>query len=46
MIVDSYGSPTVRHDLAVFDKAEGLPAPPSLRVIEPAGQGAAVPADQ
>jgi subtilase family serine protease len=38
VIVDSYGSPTVRRDLAVFDKAEGLPAPPSLRVIEPAGK--------
>jgi subtilase family serine protease len=38
VIVDSYGSPTVRHDLAVFDRAEHLPAPPSLRVIEPAGK--------
>lgn len=38
VIVDSYGSPTVRHDLAVFDQAEHLPAPPSLRVIEPAGK--------
>ena len=38
VIVDSYGSPTVRHDLAVFDKAAGLPAPPSLRIIQPAGK--------
>ena len=38
VIVDSFGSPTVAHDLAVFDKAAGLPAPPSLRVIQPAGQ--------
>jgi subtilase family serine protease len=38
VIVDSYGSPTVRHDLAVFDRAEHLPPPPSLRVIEPAGK--------
>ncbi len=38
VIVDSYGSPTVRHDLAVFDKAFRLPAPPSLRVIQPAGK--------
>jgi subtilase family serine protease len=38
VIVDSYGSPTVRHDLAVFDKAARLPAPPSLRVIQPAGK--------
>jgi subtilase family serine protease len=38
VIVDSYGSPTVRHDLAVFDRASGLPAPSSLRVIQPAGR--------
>jgi hypothetical protein len=38
VIVDSYGSPTVRHDLAVFDKAAGLPAPPLLRVIQAAGR--------
>jgi subtilase family serine protease len=38
VIVDSFGSPTVAHDLAVFDKAAGLPAPPSLRVIQPAGK--------
>jgi subtilase family serine protease len=38
VIVDSYGSPTVARDLAVFDKAAGLPAPPSLKIIQPAGQ--------
>ena len=38
IIVDSFGSPTVRHDLTIFDKRAGLPAPPSLRVIQPAGQ--------
>jgi subtilase family serine protease len=38
VIVDSYGSPTIRHDLAVFDQAEHLPAPPRLRVIQPAGR--------
>ncbi|HEX9034792.1 MAG TPA: S53 family peptidase [Streptosporangiaceae bacterium] len=38
VIVDSFGSPTIRHDLAVFDKAAGLPAPPSLRIIQPAGK--------
>jgi subtilase family serine protease len=38
VIVDSYGSPTVRHDLAVFDKAARLPGPPSLRIIQPAGK--------
>jgi subtilase family serine protease len=37
VIVDSYGSPTIGHDLAVFDKTFGLPAPPSLNVIQPAG---------
>jgi subtilase family serine protease len=38
VIVDSYGSPTVRRDLAVFDKGSGLPPPPSLRIIQPAGR--------
>ena len=38
VIVDSYGSPTVTHDLAVFDQAAGLPAPPSLKIIQPAGR--------
>jgi len=38
VIVDSYGSPTIRHDLGVFDKAYGLPAPPSFRIIQPAGR--------
>ena len=38
VIVDSYGSPTIRHDLSVFDKAFGLPAPPSLNVLQPAGK--------
>src|SRR6202012_2911660 len=38
VIVDSFGSPTIRHDLAVFDKTFGLPAPPSLNIIQPAGK--------
>ena len=38
VIVDSYGSPTVRHDLGVFDKTFHLPSPPSLKVIQPAGR--------
>jgi subtilase family serine protease len=38
VIVDSFGSPTVRRDLAVFDHAFHLPAPPSLKVIQPAGK--------
>ena len=37
VIVDSFGSPTIANDLNVFDKAFGLPAPPSLTVIQPAG---------
>lgn len=37
VIVDSYGSPTVGADLATFDTAFHLPAPPSLTVIQPAG---------
>src|SRR5579875_586178 len=36
-IVDSFGSPTIASQLAVFDKAFGLPAPPSLKIIQPAG---------
>jgi len=38
VIVDSFGSPTVRRDLSRFDQAAGLPAPPSLKVIQPAGK--------
>jgi subtilase family serine protease len=36
-IVDSFGSPTIKSDLATFDKQFGLPAPPSFRIIQPAG---------
>jgi subtilase family serine protease len=38
VIVDAFGSSTIRHDLAVFDQHYSLPAPPSLRVIAPAGK--------
>ncbi|HTW04731.1 MAG TPA: S53 family peptidase [Streptosporangiaceae bacterium] len=38
IIVDSFGSPTVGRDLARFDKAAALPAPPSLKIIQPAGK--------
>ena len=38
VIVDSFGSPTIRQDLAVFDRQFDLPAPPSLRIIAPAGK--------
>jgi subtilase family serine protease len=37
VIVDSFGSPTIAADLAFFDKYFGLPAPPSFRVVQPAG---------
>ncbi len=36
-VVDSFGSPTIANDLAVFDSTYGLPAPPSLKTITPAG---------
>ena len=38
VIVDSFGSPTIRRDLTVFDRAFGLPAPPKLSIIQPAGR--------
>ncbi len=37
VIVDAYGSPTIQSDLATFDQAFHLPAPPSFRVIQPVG---------
>ncbi len=37
VIVDSYGSPTIRNDLAAFDRAYRLPAPPKFGIIRPAG---------
>ena len=36
-IVDAFGSPTIEFDLAVFDAEYGLPDPPSIDVITPAG---------
>jgi subtilase family serine protease len=38
VIVDSFGSPTIKTDLAVFDREFKLPAPPSFRIITPAGK--------
>jgi hypothetical protein len=38
VIVDSFGSPTIRNDLKAFDKASGLPAPPAFTIIQPAGR--------
>jgi subtilase family serine protease len=36
-IVDAFGSPTIEQDLKTFDAAFGLPDPPSIRTIAPAG---------
>jgi hypothetical protein len=36
-VIDAFGSPSIAADLATFDQTFGLPAPPSLRVIQPAG---------
>jgi subtilase family serine protease len=38
VIMDPFGSPTIQQDLATFDRAFGLPDPPSLEVIAPAGK--------
>src|SRR5438034_6135424 len=38
VIVVAFGSPTIAQDLDRFDRTFGLPAPPSLRVIAPAGE--------
>lgn len=37
VIVDAFGSPTIQHDLAVFDQKFGIPAPPSFTVDCSAG---------
>jgi subtilase family serine protease len=38
MIVDSFGSPTIKADLTTFDRAFGYPAPPKFTIIAPAGK--------
>ncbi len=38
VIVDSFGSPTIQKDLSVFDRQFHLPAPPSFKIIAPAGK--------
>jgi subtilase family serine protease len=38
IVVDSFGSPTIDADLAHFDTYFKLPAPPSFRVLQPAGR--------
>ncbi|HJY93976.1 MAG TPA: hypothetical protein VJ371_03430, partial [Streptosporangiaceae bacterium] len=37
VIVDSFGSPTIKNDLASYDGQFGIPAPPSFKIIQPAG---------
>jgi len=37
VIFDAFGSPTIRSDLATFDQAFGLPAPPSFNIYMPEG---------
>ena len=38
VIVDSFGSPTIRQDLAYFDQTFHYPAPPAFNIIQPAGK--------
>lgn len=38
MIADPFGSPTIKADLATFDRQFGYPAPPKFTVIAPAGK--------
>ncbi len=37
VLVDSFGSPTIRDDLKTFDSDFGLPNPPSFNIITPSG---------
>jgi subtilase family serine protease len=37
VVIESYGSPTIKADLEQFDKDFGLPDPPSLTVLAPLG---------
>jgi subtilase family serine protease len=38
VIVDAFGSPSIKSDLRTFDSRFGLPNPPSFRVITPEGK--------
>lgn len=44
-VVDAFGSPTIRHDLHVFDQTYGIADPPSLKIIQPAGHSTFNPND-
>jgi subtilase family serine protease len=37
VIVDSFGSPTIKSDLAAFDRYYGYIAPPNFKIITPSG---------
>jgi subtilase family serine protease len=37
LIVDAFGSPTIREDLAAFDQLFGIPDPPSFTILCPEG---------
>jgi subtilase family serine protease len=37
VIVNPFGSPTIEHDLQVFDQTFALPDPPSFKIIQPVG---------
>ena len=41
IIVDAYGSPTIQSDLASFDTYFSVPPPPSFKIINARGTGAA-----
>jgi subtilase family serine protease len=45
VIVDSFGSPTIKQDLKHFDATFGLPDPPAFDIIQPAGAVPAFPSD-
>jgi subtilase family serine protease len=45
VLVDAFGSPTIRDDLKTFDQAFGLPDPPSFTILQPAGAPPAFPED-
>ena len=37
-VVDAFGSPSIVHDLAYFDRVMRIPNPPKLTIIQPAGR--------
>jgi len=45
VIVDSFGSPTIKADLDTFDDTFHIPSPPSFKIIQPAGDVPPFPQD-